>query len=107
MDVFVTGGTGYVGQALIPALLQRGHRVIALVRPESLSRVPAGAVAVAGDALDASTFADAIPRGATIASQMAARSEIDSLAPPRATAISASVFCRRSATSRLGEIRAR
>ena len=66
MDVFVTGGTGYIGQALIPALLQRGHRVSALVRPESLARVPPGSVAIAGDALDSATFAGAIPRGATL-----------------------------------------
>jgi len=66
MNVFVTGGTGYVGQALIPALLRRGYRVDVVVRPESLARVPAGAVAITGDALDAATFAGAIPRGATL-----------------------------------------
>ena len=66
MDVFVTGGTGYVGQALIPALLQRGHRVGAVARPESLARVPAGAIATTGDALDAATFVGAIARGATL-----------------------------------------
>jgi uncharacterized protein YbjT (DUF2867 family) len=66
MDIFVTGGTGYVGQALIPALLRRGHRVSALVRQESLARVPPGAVAVIGDALDGAGFANAIARGATL-----------------------------------------
>ena len=66
MDVFVTGGTGYVGQALIPALLRRGHRVSALVRQASLARVPPGAVAVIGDALDGAGFANAIPHGATL-----------------------------------------
>jgi NAD(P)H-binding len=66
MDVFVTGGTGYIGQALIPGLLQRGHQVIALVRPGSLARVPPGTVAITGDALDSATFAGAIPRGATL-----------------------------------------
>jgi uncharacterized protein YbjT (DUF2867 family) len=66
MDVFVTGGTGYVGQALFPALLRRSHRVGALVRQGALARVPPGAVAVIGDALDGATFANAISRGATL-----------------------------------------
>jgi uncharacterized protein YbjT (DUF2867 family) len=56
MDVFVTGGTGYVGRAMIRALLDRQHAVRALVRPISLDRVLAGAIPVVGDALDASTF---------------------------------------------------
>lgn len=32
MRVFVTGGTGFIGRHLIPRLLERGHRVVALVR---------------------------------------------------------------------------
>jgi nucleoside-diphosphate-sugar epimerase len=35
-DVFVTGGTGYIGQRLIPELLARGHRVRALARAITL-----------------------------------------------------------------------
>ena len=58
--VFVTGATGYMGRALLPALLQRGHRVRALSRPESARHVPAGAEAVLGDALAAETFARAV-----------------------------------------------
>jgi uncharacterized protein YbjT (DUF2867 family) len=54
--VFVTGGTGYIGRRVIPALLARGHRVRALVRPASQLRLPRGCTAVIGDALDASTF---------------------------------------------------
>jgi uncharacterized protein YbjT (DUF2867 family) len=56
-DVFVTGGTGYMGQPLIAALLERGHRVRALVRAGSRGRLPAGAEAVVGNALDATTYA--------------------------------------------------
>ncbi|HEV7631811.1 MAG TPA: NAD-dependent epimerase/dehydratase family protein [Steroidobacteraceae bacterium] len=41
--VFVTGGTGYMGRALIPALLARGYRVRALARAGSTARVPPGA----------------------------------------------------------------
>lgn len=63
--VFVTGGTGYVGRPLIAALVARGADVSALARPESARRLPAGARPVIGNALDASTFAAAIPLGAT------------------------------------------
>ena len=52
LDVLITGGTGYVGQRLIAELLTRGHRVRALARPSSAHRVPAGASAVVGDALN-------------------------------------------------------
>ena len=38
----------------------------ALVRPGSEAKVPAGAQPVVGNALDAATFAPAIPRGATL-----------------------------------------
>lgn len=56
--VFVTGGSGYIGSRLIPALLGRGHRVTALARPGRESRLPAGCRPVSGDALDAVSFAD-------------------------------------------------
>jgi uncharacterized protein YbjT (DUF2867 family) len=65
-DVFVTGSTGYIGRRLIGALVARGHRVRALVRPESAGRAPAGATAVIGNALDASTFAPAVTAADTI-----------------------------------------
>lgn len=64
--VFVTGGTGYLGVPLIAALLRRGHRVHALVRRGSETRLPPGAVPVVGDALEASTFAAAMPAGASV-----------------------------------------
>ncbi len=59
--VFVTGGTGYLGRRVIPELLRRGHRVRALVRPGSESRLPEGSAAVPGDALAAASFADRVP----------------------------------------------
>ncbi|HEX2757171.1 MAG TPA: NAD-dependent epimerase/dehydratase family protein, partial [Thermoanaerobaculia bacterium] len=44
--VFVTGATGYMGRALIPRLLARGHHVLALARSGSESRLASGAEAV-------------------------------------------------------------
>jgi uncharacterized protein YbjT (DUF2867 family) len=64
--VFITGATGYLGRALIPALLARGHGVRALARGASAARVPAGAEIVTGDALDATTFAHAIAPADTL-----------------------------------------
>jgi nucleoside-diphosphate-sugar epimerase len=55
--VFVAGATGFVGRALAPALLARGHAVRALARPGSESRVPAGCEVVAGDPLDGASYA--------------------------------------------------
>jgi len=55
-EVFVTGATGYLGRALIPALLARGHAVRALARPGSEIKIPAGATAVTGDALAAASY---------------------------------------------------
>lgn len=60
VDVFITGGTGYVGRRLIPELLARGHRVRALARGTSMARVPEGAEAAVGDALDADSVAAAL-----------------------------------------------
>jgi uncharacterized protein YbjT (DUF2867 family) len=64
--VFVTGGSGYIGRPLIDTLLQRGYAVHALVRRGSERKLPSGATPVLGDALDAATFAAAIPAAATI-----------------------------------------
>jgi uncharacterized protein YbjT (DUF2867 family) len=56
-SVFVTGGTGYMGQRLIARLLERGHELRALVRAGSEKKLPAGCVAVVGNALDGSSYA--------------------------------------------------
>jgi uncharacterized protein YbjT (DUF2867 family) len=65
-SVFITGGTGYVGRPLVRALLARGHDVHALVRPASRAKLPHGAHAIVGNALDATTFAHMVPPGATV-----------------------------------------
>jgi uncharacterized protein YbjT (DUF2867 family) len=53
-EIFITGGTGYLGSHLIPRLAKRGHRVRALVRSGSEGKLAAEAQAVTGDALNLS-----------------------------------------------------
>lgn len=65
-DILITGGTGYIGQHLVPLLVARGHRVRVLAREQSLGRVPAGATAVVGDALDGNSVSAALRAGDTI-----------------------------------------
>jgi uncharacterized protein YbjT (DUF2867 family) len=64
--VFVTGGTGYIGSRLIPALLARGHRVTALARRESAAALPGGCTAVTGDVLDDASFRDRLGGADTV-----------------------------------------
>ncbi|MCA1617805.1 MAG: NAD(P)H-binding protein [Acidobacteria bacterium] len=63
--VFVAGGTGYLGRALVARLLERGHEVRALVRRGSEGKLPRGCEAVAGDPLDDSTLAASVPPSET------------------------------------------
>jgi uncharacterized protein YbjT (DUF2867 family) len=65
-QIFITGGTGYLGTALIPALLARGHRVTALARRGSERKLPAGCGVVEGNALDASTFKERVAPADTL-----------------------------------------
>src|SRR3569833_2641126 len=44
MNCFVTGASGFIGANLVHELVARGHRVKALLRPESDLRGLAGAV---------------------------------------------------------------
>ncbi len=45
MRVVVTGGTGFLGKAIVRRLLERGEQVTVLTRPGGEARVPAGATA--------------------------------------------------------------
>lgn len=59
-NVFIAGGTGYIGRHLIPVLLQRGHVVRAMVRKGSESKLPPLCIPVPGDPLLKETFAESI-----------------------------------------------
>jgi uncharacterized protein YbjT (DUF2867 family) len=61
MNIFVTGGTGYIGSRLIPALAAHRHKVKALVRKGSEEKLPAGAIGIVGDALQMDSYANEIP----------------------------------------------
>src|SRR5687767_7899864 len=62
MRVFLTGGTGYIGSAVLDALLRGGHRVTAIVRdPEKAARLTAkGVTPVVGELGTPSTFLPAL-----------------------------------------------
>jgi uncharacterized protein YbjT (DUF2867 family) len=63
--VFVTGGSGYIGRALLRRLSADGHTIRALVRAGSAAKLPPGTPWLAGDALDAASYRDGVPGGAT------------------------------------------
>lgn len=54
--IFITGGTGYIGSRLIPALHARGHEVTALVREQSKNKLAASCRAAVGNALDGESY---------------------------------------------------
>jgi uncharacterized protein YbjT (DUF2867 family) len=64
-QIFIAGGTGYLGSRLIPLLLQRGHAVTALVRKGSENKIPADCKIVVGDALNQDSYKDSIANADT------------------------------------------
>jgi nucleoside-diphosphate-sugar epimerase len=62
MRIFLTGGTGQIGSAVLDALVRAGHRVDALVRSsERAARVQArGAHPILGDLSKPASYADAL-----------------------------------------------
>src|ERR1044071_6830238 len=60
-NLFITGGTGYIGSRLIPALQARGHLVRALVRSGSESKLPPNVAHALGDPLRIDSYTAQIP----------------------------------------------
>ena len=62
MNVFIAGGSGAIGRALVPMLVRDGHRVVALTRTsQGEQRLGAmGAVPVIGDAFDANRLSELV-----------------------------------------------
>jgi nucleoside-diphosphate-sugar epimerase len=60
MEVFITGGTGYIGRAVVAELSHAGHHVVALNRsPDKIPLLNAlGAAAHTGDLLQPQTYRD-------------------------------------------------
>jgi nucleoside-diphosphate-sugar epimerase len=64
MDIFITGGSGYIGRPTIEALVRAGHRVSALARSEASAGVVRvlGAEAVHGDLTSLETLRERAAR---------------------------------------------
>lgn len=60
MKILLTGGTGFIGGAVLGRLLEEGHEVTAVVRSESSATkvAEAGATALVGDLFDAGWLID-------------------------------------------------
>jgi uncharacterized protein YbjT (DUF2867 family) len=59
--VFIAGGTGYIGKRLIRILLDERYDVTALVREQSVKKLPGGCKAVIGSPFDATSYIGSIP----------------------------------------------
>jgi uncharacterized protein YbjT (DUF2867 family) len=59
-QVFITGATGYMGQRLVPLLMQRGHTVKAVVRRGSETKAPKGVELLVADPLETDSYTKAI-----------------------------------------------
>ena len=55
-NIFITGGTGYMGTRLIKALQNKEYNIRALVRKGSENKLPQGCEMITGNALDASSY---------------------------------------------------
>jgi nucleoside-diphosphate-sugar epimerase len=60
MRILVIGGTGFIGGLLVPRLIEAGHDVAVLQRPESTKLLPDGARSIRGDRHNLSESASAL-----------------------------------------------
>lgn len=61
-NIFITGGTGYIGKRLIKVLLaDKRYNIVTLVRKGSEHKIPKGCEIVFGDALNADSYKDKVP----------------------------------------------
>ena len=60
MNIFVTGASGFIGQAVVGRLLKKGHSVRALLLPLEPEGLAGGAAAVRGDVTKAGTLSGAM-----------------------------------------------
>lgn len=65
-NILLTGATGYLGCALLPVLLARGHCLRALVRPGSARKLPSGVDVVLGSSLVADDVSRALTGADTL-----------------------------------------
>ncbi len=65
-DIFITGGTGYIGTRMIKALQKEGvYRIKAVARKGSEQNIPAGCEVILGSALSAESYQQHILPGST------------------------------------------
>jgi 2-alkyl-3-oxoalkanoate reductase len=60
MRIFITGGTGVIGQRVVPLLLQQGHEVTLARRAESRRPIPSGTRSQVVDLFDPATLGPAL-----------------------------------------------
>jgi len=101
MRVFVTGGTGLIGSAVVAELLGHGHTVLALARSDSSATAlkTAGAQAIRGDLADLG----ALRAGAAQADGVIHLAFANDFSSPAAVAVAVAVAEEGAALATLGE----